>query len=384
MIKIGTPEGIGEANRKIILNHLRLKGDMSRADLTRETTLSFPAVSSNIRHLLEKGYIHETGAGDNSVGRKSKLLSFNAKRGLVIGIDIGRQEIRYMLADLLGSGIATMVRGNKPEDSGPRIIKDIVNSTKRLIRDNGVDAGNILAICVGIPGIIRGDRMFAAPYMSDFSLKKLREALEREFATDVTVENSVNLGAIGERWRGIGVRYSDFVYVGYGVGLGSALILGGRLYKGVNGAAGEIGFMTVDPRLLRTRFNEIGVLESLISKKRIAEALRADQDAAAGTDFDALFRQSGGRRAARLIEEVSQFFGMALVNIAAMVNPQAIVVSGGVGRVMGERLASEWEEMLERLLPFPPDIVFSRMSGREPLLGAVYTALERVYNAPIA
>lgn len=383
MIKIGTPESIGEANKKLILTHLRLEGDMSRADLTRDIKMSFPAVSSNIRSLLDKGYIKEIGTGDNSMGRKSKLLSFNARRGFVIGIVIGRHETRYMLADLLGNALVNKIKPNKPGENGAKIVKSVAGAVGKLVDDSGVGARNILAVCVGIPGIVHdNERVFVTPYVLDFSLKELRASLGRLFTAEILVENDVNLGAIGETWRGAGARFTDLVYIGYGVGLGSALILNGRLYKGVDGAAGEVGFMTVDPRRLHQRFAEIGSLESLISERHISSSL-------ASADFmtemiGLLHKQKTGNRGKnRILEKMAQYFGMVLINICACINPQAIIVSGGIGRILGERFGSLWEEMLVNHLPFPPEMVFSKLNGKESLLGAVYTAMEHVYKMPI-
>jgi len=100
---INSPEAIAEYNKKLILDALRFNGNMSRADISRYLNLSFPAVSSNAKGLLEAGYIEEVGVGDNTMGRKSTMLAFNAERGFIIGVDLGRFRVRMMLADLLGN-----------------------------------------------------------------------------------------------------------------------------------------------------------------------------------------------------------------------------------------------------------------------------------------
>ncbi len=382
MITIGTPESIGEANKKLILNHLRFKGDMSRADLTREIKMSFPSVSSNIRYLLEKGYINEVGAGDNSMGRKAKLLSFNARRGFVIGIAVGASDTRYMLADLLGNSLTTTVRPTKEKENGARLVKAITAMTKKLIDDSGIGAKNILAVCVGIPGVVRdNERTFVTPRVLEFPFSELRASLATLFPAEILVENDVNLGAIGEMWRGAGTRYTDLVYIGYSIGFGAAVVLNGQVYKGVDGAAGEVGFMAVDPRRLNQRFTGMGSLESLISEKHISSSL------AAGDVSEMVHVLRGGKgrniREKRVLDEVAQYFGMVLINICALLNPQAIIVSGGIGRILGEHFATMWETMLKNHLPFTSELMFSRLDGREQLLGAAYTALQHVYNAPI-
>ena len=83
MKKGSKPGDLGEANRMLILNRLRLNGSMSKADLARELGMSFPAISANVKILIEQGRVKESGEGDNSLGRKSTLLSFNEEMGVV-------------------------------------------------------------------------------------------------------------------------------------------------------------------------------------------------------------------------------------------------------------------------------------------------------------
>ena len=90
MKKGSKPGDLGEANRMLILNRLRLNGSMSKADLARELGMSFPAISANVKILIEQGRVKESGEGDNSLGRKSTLLSFNEEMGVVVGVDVGR------------------------------------------------------------------------------------------------------------------------------------------------------------------------------------------------------------------------------------------------------------------------------------------------------
>ncbi|MDR1612237.1 MAG: ROK family transcriptional regulator [Planctomycetota bacterium] len=382
MNAFGTPESIGESNKKLILNRLRTQGAMSRADLSRAIGMSFTAISSNVRNLLDRNYIRSLGAGANSVGRKSTLLSFNAERGYVIGVDVGRTTIRCMAADLLGRAVGEESLAHNPSADGGTMIDRLVAAVDGAVARTKVRKSRVLCVCIGVPGVPRDNCVYLAPYFTDFSLTALRARLARKYAAEVIVENGVNLGAIGEHLSRTGSRYDDLAYFSYGIGLGSALILGGALHPGFRNAAGEIGFMQLDPAALPRRFNEIGPLENALSPGRPAGRRRGRGSA---RDVQALLDayRAGDGRARGLLETVSRDFAMAMINVCAVVNPQAVIVSGGIGKALGEEFLPAWNAHLARGLPFPPEVMLSDLDGRETMLGAVGTALNRVEAMPI-
>ena len=103
MRKIARPELLSEINKMQILNLLRTNGPASRAELSRALCVSFPTISANVKSLMAAGLIVESGEGNNELGRKSRLLQYNARRGYIIGGDIGRKSARIFLADLAGN-----------------------------------------------------------------------------------------------------------------------------------------------------------------------------------------------------------------------------------------------------------------------------------------
>ncbi len=381
MTDIATPESIGEANRRVLLHLLRDDGPMSRADLARRSGMSFPTVSSNIRFLLENGYIVTHGAGGNQLGRKSTLLSYNAKRGFLIGVDVGRTRIRVMAADLLGVVLWEDSRPFDAKGGGDQTRAAILGAIDDAAASVPTDHGRAVCACVGVPGIIRDNAIRLAPYFSDFPLDALRTAVRRRHGASVLFENGVNLGAKGELWKGAGRAYQDILYVSYGVGIGAALILGGRLYQGADGAAGEIGFALVSPASgVRPAggSGDSGELEEALSLERFGLA------AGPGSS-------PGGRRRRTApaavpdeaaLKTVSDLFSMALTNASALLNPTAVIISGGWGRALGERYLTVWKERMASALPFPPDLFLSDLDNRETMLGAVRTAIEYAEGLP--
>lgn len=210
MQKAATPEKVGEANRMLILNYLRRRGKMSRADLSRDLSISFPAVSSNVKYLLETDYIKEVGAGDNSLGRKSTLLAFNEERGYVIGVDLGRFRTRIKMANLAGEPVVNLCEPTIVGQGTDKMIENLVSMLLRAVKESGRPKEKVRCICVGTPGIVQEDKIILAPFLPDFSPSELKKSISSQFDADIVIENSVNLGAIGEKWKGSGKRYSNF------------------------------------------------------------------------------------------------------------------------------------------------------------------------------
>ena len=385
MQKIRSTETIAEYNKRLILDALRFNGSMSRADLSRYLTMSFPAISSNVTGLLEANYIMEVGAGDNSIGRKSTMLAFNAERGYIIGIDLGRFRIRMMLADLLGNEVASTEILNNVNFSGDgqqsiQLIHDQINN---ILKKTNKTKDDILCIVIGIPGIIKDGQSFIAPFTEKYLEKDMIETLQEAFEADVLLENCVNLGVIGEQWKGAGVDYKDILYIAYGVGLGSALIVDGKLYKGANGAAGEIGFMITDPANIDKKYDEVGSLEEALSRSKLNKQLNSEH-------FDEeIIRliegyQNGGHTYTKLIiDEIALHFGMALVNMAALLNPEVIIIAGGLGANLGKLFIDQWKKTLDSQVPFAPDLLLSQLNHQETMLGAVMTGIIHIHEYKI-
>jgi len=369
----------------MILDALRLNGSMSRADLSRRLNMSFPAISSNAKGLLETNYIMEVGIGDNSIGRKSTLLAFNAERGFIVGVDLGRFRIRMMLADLLGNEILSTEIINSANFSGDgrQSIKLIHDQVVDILAKSGKKKDDVLCIVIGIPGIIKDGKSFLAPFTEQYLENDMVETLQEAFEADVLLENCVNLGVIGERWKGAGVNYDDVTYIAYGVGLGAAHILGGKLYRGANGAAGEIGFMITEPMNINNNYSDVGSLEEVLSRSKIEKYLNAGNFDEEIIKLIQRYKDDGDLYAKLLVDEIALNFGMALVSMSALLNPEAIIIAGGLGANLGKLFIDRWKGILQSHVPFPPDLLLSSLNHTETMLGAVMTGIIHIHEYKI-
>ena len=379
---IKSHETIAEHNKQLILDALRFNGSMSRADLSRYLSMSFPAISSNAKGLLDANYITEIGVGDNTLGRKSTLLAFNATRGYIIGVDFGRFRIRMMLADLLGNEVMSteIINTAGSPGNGEENIILIHDQVVDILEKSGKKKEDILCIVIGIPGIINEGMSYLAPFTEKYKEQDMIQTLQDTFEVDVILENCVNLGAIGEQWKGAGINYNDITYIAYGVGLGAAHIVDGKLYTGAKGAAGEIGFMVADPVNMSNTYDEIGSLEQTLSISKIAHYLK-------GGNFDEeivklikSYKAGDDMYARVMLDEISLNFAIMLVNIVAILNPEIIIIAGGLGYNLGKLFLENWKEALGKQLPFVPKLALSELNHTETMLGAVNTGIKHVHK----
>lgn len=379
MSEVSTPEKIGEQNKKLILDYVRKYGPVSRADIKRSLGMSFPSVSANVKDLLDMKYLLEVGEGDNSLGRKSTLLAFNATRGYVIGVDLGRSQIRIIAADLEGREIASLKDESTFVKEGRKITDRLTELVCETVKRAQIQSEKVKCICIGVPGVIDEsfDEILIAPFIQPINWKKITTALNKYFDVPVLIENSVNYGAIGEKWRGAAKGYKDIVYINYGVGVGAAIIINGELHRGINGASGEIGFMVPERVNLRNSFSEQGVLETIISGNQLNEIMGLE---GIDTNIETVISQSakGEKASELLVREIVEYIGMMLINITSVFNEELIVIGGGLGDYLGGFFIPEWKKMLRNHVPFVPEIVTSKLHSHANVLGAVAAGLRHI------
>lgn len=365
----GKPGSLSKINQNSILELLRKKGAMSRADISRELEMSFPSVSSNVKKLILLDLIKEAGAGSNMLGRKSTLLCFNDQKGFVLGIDAGRFAIRAMTATLLGDRLSIVKNTLAKAADGKSMVLQMEKTADEAIKKSGKDPADLLCIVIGIPGI-RDDktgRNLLAPYIDGWEDIDLKKEFEKKYATKVMIENSVDLGAIAEKWKGAANGHSDIVYINYGIGIGCSVIINGELIRGANNAAGETGFMLPDLKYMQERFDKQGALEKLISGRALMEKAGCD-------DMKDVFINE------KLISDMISYFSMMLIGIVSVLNPELLIISGGIGEQMIKRYKQDLIGILGAHVPFVPKLLCSMLGDEANVTGAIAVCL-RVVNS---
>jgi predicted NBD/HSP70 family sugar kinase len=372
----GTPSLLRAINARTILELIQHDGPVSRAQVARDSGLSKPTVSLGLAALLDSGLVREVGRSSGGRGPSAVLYELNPEAGWVAGIDVGRRWVRAAIADITGTIVAR--RHERARVSSARaLIGQIGAMARGLAGDAGVGWDQVVHTTVGSPGVFEPTRgtVTLAPNLPGWGRHGLVEALLAELGTQVGVENDVNLAAVGERWNGLGRGVPDFGFLSIGTGVGMGLVLGGELYRGSRGAAGEVGYLPIggdphDPHVRRRgafeeatnaagvvrTAREAGMTGPLTPKKVFALARRGDPTACA------------------VVATEARHLALGLAVVVAVVDLELVVLGGGIGG-NADLLLEPLERELRALSPLRPRLAPSALGEDAVLQGAVATAL---------
>jgi predicted NBD/HSP70 family sugar kinase len=376
-ITAGTPSLLRAINARTILELVQRSGPISRAQVARDSGLSKPTVSLGLGALLEVGLVREVGRSSGGRGPSAVLYELNPEAGWVVGIDVGRQWVRAALADITGTIVARRDERAKVSSAGT-LIGQIGTIGHALATEAGIGWERVSHVTVGSPGVFEPTRgaVILAPNLPGWGRHGLVEALRGELGDHIGVENDVNLAAVGELWKGIGRGVRNFGFLSIGTGVGMGLVLGGELYRGSRGAAGEVAYMPIgadphDPQVRRRGAfeesssgaavvrvaREAGMTGSLTPKKVFATADRGDPVAL------------------RVVETEARRIALGLAVVSAVTDLELVILGGGIGG-NAELLLDPIERELRALSPLRPRLAASALGDDAVLQGAVATALE--------
>ena len=350
MAKGGNPrhlELIRRINRSLILNMVKERQPVSRAQLARALNLSKTTVSSIVDELVRKKLLVEYGdcCPSGGAGRPSVMLGFNPRSAYCIGIDIASANLRLIITDLAGEALYETKR---PPSSR---MGELIGVVEEAVRDCGLKMEAVFGMGIGVPGIVTAEgSVVRAKFLgwSNFPLKRL---MEEHFPFPVFVENGVNLAALGERWLGSGDQVDDMLFVRIGTGIGGAVICGGQLIHGAGGNAGEIGYFLESRDVELGNVNQPGQ-QGVLERKCSGAALTGH-----GRPTEELFAAygQGDREAARVVEPFIRDLSVAIANCVSLLGPAKAVIGGDVSEQMSPVIYRLREEV-ERLTPIRADV----------------------------
>src|SRR5436190_9343162 len=371
----GTPALLRTLNQGALMQELREHGARSRAQLARDTGLSKPTVSQALAGLEDAGLVRPLGPAAPSRGRTAMLYEPDPTAGYVLGIDIGRAWIRVAVADLAGAVIA---RGETPNRA--RTAAAVVRTTAREARAAAKRAGvpwkSVVHTVVASPGVFDPltGRLWHTPNLPDWSKPGLAAELRDALTPSTTIDNDANLAAVGERDFGRGRDARSFVYVELGTGVGAGIVIDGELYRGARGAAGEVGYIPW-PGEDGVGRSDRGRLEEATSAAAVVTAAREAGmrgELTAKDVFDAA--RKGDAKAVRAVDVEAERIALLLATISAVVDPEFIVLGGGIGG-SADLLRPRIEEQVHNLTPLETRIEESELGQDAIVLGAIATAL---------
>lgn len=386
---LGSTTVVRSINERMLLDHLRSAGPLSRADLARTTTLSKPTVSLALANLETAGLVRPIGLVAGRPGRAALLYEADPTAGYVAAVDIGRDWVRVAVADLAGTLLGRRNAKNRAR-TGPALVGQVRDLVHRTAADAGLRWDEVVHTVLASPGVPdpQAGRLDLASNLPGWGRAGLLTELTAALGEDLVVENDINLAAIGERTFGKGRDVASFVLLSIGTGTGLGIVIDGELYRGAHGRAGEIAFLPVPdepaqtasggragpegPLRVRTRgmFEELAAADGVV---RAAQRLGLAGVTTARGVFEAA--AAGDPVALAAVDVEGSRIGIAITAIAAIADPALVVLTGGVGHNL-DLLRPSIERQLAALSPLAPRVERSELGEDAALLGALATALD--------
>lgn len=375
-------------NSRLVLRTIYVRGDISRADVARQTGLSRTTVSDVVADLLGQGLVEEVGFGLSNGGKSPILLRIQSNARSLIGIDLSGDEFRGEVVNLRGEtqhAVSIPVNGRR----GAQALELVYSLLDQLLP--GAPAP-VLGLGVGTPGLIdteRGSQIHWSVNLDWLDLP-LRDLLEARYGLPVFVLNDCQASALAEYFFGPDPDAANLIVIKAEQGIGSGVILNGQLFHGDNFGAGEIGHVVVQPDGPPCRCGNRGCLETLASgsaliehirlataskprsRSRAREPLSMAQARHALDNGDPIVRQA--------VHEAGRALGIAIANLVGALNVRRIVIAGSLALLGQELLNVIQEEVLRRSLTAlarETEVVFSPLGARITILGASAVLLQQ-------
>jgi predicted NBD/HSP70 family sugar kinase len=377
----GSLEGLREFNRLRVVDALRERGLASRADLAYVTGLSRTTVATVLSDLMTSGLVIEREQDTHMTsemrkGRRPVQFALDASAGAAVGIDFDHGHLRVALADLSSRVLSERERTLDVDHRATDALDVAAETVGEVLGETGVSRDQLIGAGMGLPGPI--DRITGTVESSVILPGWVGLQPAHELATrlelHVEVDNDANIGALAEFLFGAARDLNHFIYLKVSGGIGAALVLDGRVYRGSDGKAGELGHIEVEPGGALCRCGKRGCLETVASAPVLVDVLRRihGPDLNLAEMLDLI--QAGDLGARRLVTEAGRAIGRVLGDACNVLNPQGIIVGGELaeaGRPLldGIREAIDWRVITGAATPI--EVRLGVLGRRAGVLGAI-------------
>jgi predicted NBD/HSP70 family sugar kinase len=357
-----TPPLLKHLNERTVLETIRALAPISRAEISRRAGISKPTVSLALQSLLDAGLVREAHRSPDGPSYGAVFFEPVADAAYVLGLDLGARFLRGAIADLAGEVRARQDVELRGADADGAL--DSLASLHAALTDGMPLDGVVL----GVPGVVErdtGELRLTTPNIGGLEGRAFGDEVQERLGVAVTVENDVNLAAVGERWAGVARGIDDYAFLSVGTGMGMGLVLGGELHRGNHGAAGEVDWALAgssedaDPSAegVAKLAEELGLRPPYDAREVFAAARRGDASARA------------------VVEEVARRMAAHIAAISAVADPALVVLGGGVG-TNADLLLEPIRALLRQWMPYPPRVEISGLGEAAVLMGALATGLQ--------
>ncbi|WP_326614861.1 ROK family transcriptional regulator [Streptomyces scopuliridis] len=374
-------------NDRAALDLLLAHGPLSRTRIGKLTGLSKPTASQLLARLEAAGLVVATGTTEGRPGPNAQLYAVNARAAYAGGLDVNPRRILAAVADITGTTVGEFELPT-PGRRSDSVVRQVTDALEGAVKAAGLAVADVRRVVIGTPGAFDPStgRLRYASHLPGWHSTTLLDELAAALPMPVEYENDVNLAAVAEQRLGVARGDEDFVLLWNEDGLGAALFIGGRLHRGFTGGAGEVGFLPVPGtplvrQVVRANSGGFQELAGAQSVPRLAKSLGIDTpetpyaEVAAGLLTRAAAGHEQDDRLAELLRLYAQRLATGLASVTAVLDPELIVLAGGVTAAGGEPLRALVQAELAELAASRPRLLIGEVQHRPVLRGALESAL---------
>jgi len=392
-----------ETNLSAVLRLIQAQAPISRAQLAVVTGLNKSTVSSLVDDLIERRLVHEIGLNSAGTGRPATLLEIDPHGGHIVGLELGVDFVAVGIADFSGNLVWQRKEDADPTQGQDRMLEQALHLVKDAIAVGKKKSYRFLGMGLATPGTVdlnEGVLIFAPNlHWKDVPFRKIFSDATK---LKVNIDNDANAAAIGEHLFGNARFTRDFIFVFAGVGIGGGLFLNGKLYRGKNGYAGEIGHSPIiadqsqapchcgNRGCWETHANQFSIIQRVrarleVKRDSIIPKLMADSNAPLSIALIKQAADAGDQEAAASFAEAGRAMGQGFAGLINIFNPDKIILGGPLS-LAGEYLLPAIREVLPRhTLPEidqQAEVILSSFGPNASLIGAIGIVVDDVLSHP--
>jgi len=387
-------------NQSTVLNMIRLREPISRAEIAKLTKLTPPTVSSLVSELIEKNLITEEQAASSKMGgRKPIMLRINYAAHYIIGVYAASEIVRAILTTMDGKVISDAKKDITALPTKDEFLTMVIEMINQVLNQVHIDKDRILGIGVAMHGLVDPDKGIAI-FSPHLHLKNIpiKECLENEFHIPVHVENDVRALAIAESWFGQGQGVPDFICLSIGRGIGSGIFINNEVYKSTFNTAGEIGHTILDVNGPKCQCGNNGCLEAYASEPAILNKVKDEiknkpesllykwlQEEKNELNLELVFKaaRQGDKVAGLVLVEAGLSLGLAAANMINILKPSKLILEGKIFEE-GDFVLSALKKMIDQYTFKSSNeeisVVCSKLGKTGMVLGAVTLVLHKIFK----
>jgi len=389
--KKATQESIQEHNLGLILRLIKENKNFSRVRLSSKTGLSKSTISGLVDILISKKIITEGDKINSSRGKKPTILQFNKTYCHIVAINMGINFITVVITDLYGEILCKVKKKNYPKNDKDKILDNLFNIIEEVLDNSGISIEKVYLFSIGTHGVInpKTKKILFAPYLPKLKGINLLEIVKEKYKKEVIIENSVNLGAIGEHWKNYsGINNLVYILIHYGISAG--IIIDNKLAIGTNGSMGEIAYLPIlkkyDSKKIKENKLELGLFESQVDIVGITNTVRRElknhKDSSGieinknigSIDFDDIckyYNSPGDNPIKKIIDnDVNKMLAIGIASVIAVIDTKVIIINGRIIE-LGDKFFNKFKKEIYDITPFKPDIVISKLKKDASITGEV-------------